>query len=69
MNNGTLKAMTNCMIQSKNLEPTFLAEAVNCANYIQNKMAHKGVQNMTPMEYWTQERPHFSSFRLFGSHT
>ena len=34
--NKTLQEMANCMIQSKNMEPTFWAEAINCANYIQN---------------------------------
>jgi len=34
--NMTLKEMANCMIQSKNMASSFWAEAVNCANYIQN---------------------------------
>lgn len=58
--------MANCMIHSKNLAPNFWAEAINCANYIQNGMPHKAVQNMTPMEAWTHEKPDVSSFKVFG---
>ena len=65
--NRTLKEMANCMIQSKNLPSNFWAEAVNCANYIQNQMPHKAVLHMTPEEAWSHIKPDVSTFRVFGS--
>ena len=38
--NRTLREMANCMIQSRSMDSSFWAEAVNCANYIQNQMPH-----------------------------
>ena len=49
--------MANCMIQSKNMEPTFWGEAVNCANYIQDRMPHKALQDITPEEALTHVKP------------
>ena len=59
--------MANYMIQSKNMEPTFWAEAINCGNYIQNQMPHKALQDITSEEAWTHVKPDVSFFRLFGS--
>ena len=55
------------MIQSKNMEPTFWEEALNCANYIQNRMPHKALQDITPEEAWTHVKPDVSFFRVFCS--
>jgi hypothetical protein len=65
--NRTLKEMANCMIQSKNMAPSFWAEAVNCANYIQNRMPHRAVLHKTPEEAWSHVKPDVSAFRVFGS--
>jgi hypothetical protein len=65
--NRTLKEMENCMIQSKNMAPSFWAEAVNCANYIQNRMPHRAVLHKTPEEAWSHVKPDVSTFRVFGS--
>ena len=43
------------------------AEAINCANYVQNWMPHKALQNMTPKEAQTHVKPDFSTFHVFGS--
>jgi hypothetical protein len=59
--------MANCMIQSKNMAPSFWVEAVNCANYIQNRMPHRVVLHKTPEESWSHVKPDDSSFRVFGS--
>lgn len=55
------------MIQSKNMEPTFWVEAINCANYIQNWMPHKALQGITPEEAWTHVKLDVSFFRVFVS--
>jgi transposase InsO family protein len=60
--NRTLREMANCMIQSRSMDSSFWAEAVNCANYIQNRMPHKAVQHMTPEEAWSHVKPDVSSF-------
>ena len=40
--NRTLKEMANCMIQSKGLSLQYWAEAINCANYIDNQVLSHG---------------------------
>ena len=61
--------MDICMIHYKNLASTFWGEEINCANYIQDRMPHKALQNMTPMEAWTHEKPDVYFLRVFGSPT
>ena len=41
--NRTLREMANCMIQSQAMSSSFWANAINCANYIQNQMPHKAL--------------------------
>ena len=41
--NRTLKEMANCMIQSKGLSLQYWAEAINCANYIDNQVLSHGL--------------------------
>ncbi|KAH9294951.1 hypothetical protein KI387_038539, partial [Taxus chinensis] len=65
--NRTLKEMATCMIHSKSLPPQYWAEAVNCANYIQNRVPHKAVRGMTPFEAWFGCKPDVEHFRVFGS--
>lgn len=65
--NRTLWEMMNCMIQSKSMDSSFWAEAVNCANYIQNRMSHKAIRHMTPEEAWSHDKPDVSFFWVFGS--
>jgi hypothetical protein len=67
--NMTLKEMANCMIQSKNMAPSFWVEAVNCANYIQNRMPHRAVLHKTPEEAWSHVKHDVYAFRVFGSPT
>ncbi|KAH9293831.1 hypothetical protein KI387_040970 [Taxus chinensis] len=61
----------NCAIgseeKSKNLALEFWAEAINCANYIQNCIPQKAVQDKTPKEAWSGEKPDVSVFCVFGS--
>jgi hypothetical protein len=49
------------------MDSSFWAEAVNCANYIQNQMSHKAVRHMTPEEAWSHVKPNISLFQVFGS--
>jgi hypothetical protein len=47
----------------------FWVKAVNCANYIHNRMAHRSVLHFTQEEAWTHVNPNVSTFRIFGSAT
>ena len=57
------------MIQSRSLDSCFWAEAINCANFIQNRMPHKALRHSTPKEAWSHVKPDVSTFRVFGSTT
>lgn len=46
----------------------YLAEAVNCANYIQNRTPHRALLDMTLEEAWTRNKLDIFHFRIFGSH-
>jgi len=65
--NRTLKEMANCMLQSKGLSLNFWAEAINCANYILNRIPTKVLKNITLEEAWISIKPDVSHFRVFGS--
>ena len=49
------------------MSSSFWAEAINCANHIQNRMRHKALRHMTPKEAWTHVKPDVSTFHIFGS--
>ena len=55
------------MLHAKSLPHKLWAEALNCANYIQNRSPHKSVTGKTPFEAWTGMQPEISHFRIFGS--
>ena len=65
--NRSLKEMATCMLEAKNLPPTFWAEAINCAYYIQNRVPHKYLDGITPFEAWSGHKPDVTHFRIFGS--
>ena len=54
------------MIKSQAMT-SFLVEAINFANYIQNRMPHKALRHMTPKEAWTHVKPDVSTFYIFSS--
>ena len=64
--NRTLKEMANCMIQSKGLSLQYLAEAINCANYIVNHTPTKVLQGITSEEAWSKIKLDVSHFCVFG---
>ena len=64
--NRSLKEMTTCMLLHKSLDQVFWAEALNCANYIQNRSPHKALDGLTPFEPWNIRKPTVKHFRVFG---
>ena len=59
--------MATCMMEAKTLPPRFLAKAINCASYIQNRVPHKHIDGMTPFESWSGHKPYVTHFSIFGS--
>jgi hypothetical protein len=53
------------MIQSKNMVPSLWDEAINCANYIQNRVPHREVLHKTLEKDWSHVNPDLSIFRVF----
>jgi hypothetical protein len=44
----------------------FWAEAMCCANYIQNRSLHKALDGTTPFEAWCGRKPSVKHFKVFG---
>lgn len=64
--NRSLMEMARCMLYDANIHIKFWAEAVNNANYIQNRLSSVSV-NKTPFELWFGRPPNLSHIRIFGS--
>jgi hypothetical protein len=67
--NISLKEITSCMLHARSLPSKIWAEALNYATYIQNKSPHIYVEEMTPFEAWTCDKPDVTHFHIFGSLT
>ena len=61
--------MTTFMIQHKSLDQVFWAEAMCCANYIQNRSLHKALDGITPFEAWCGRKPVMKHFKVLGCPT
>eukprot|EP00253_Pinus_taeda_P007391 PITA_07391 len=59
--------MTSCMLHAKSPPHKLWAEALNCANYIQNRSPHRSVKDQTPFEAWSCTKPEVTHFRVFDS--
>ena len=55
------------MMEAKTLPSKFWAEAINYAAYIQNRAPHKYIDNMTPFEAWSGNKPDVTHFKNFVS--
>ena len=65
--NRSLKEMATCMMETKTLPPKFLAEDINHASYIKNRVPHKQLDGMTPCQAWSGHKPDVTHFKIFGS--
>jgi len=45
----------------------FWAEAVQCAIYVQNRCPHVKLNDKTPQETWSGQKPTISHLKVFGS--
>jgi hypothetical protein len=65
--NKSLKEMTSCMWHARSLPSKLWVEALNCVAYIRNRAPHRSIEDMTPFEAWTSDKPNVTHFRIFGS--
>eukprot|EP00253_Pinus_taeda_P004938 PITA_04938 len=49
--------MDSCMLHAKSLPHKLWDEALNCANYIQNRSPHRSIKDQTPFEAWSDTKP------------
>ena len=59
--------MVRSMLKSKRMPKEFWAEAVECAIYVQNRCPHAKLDDQTPQEAWSGQKPTISHLKVFGS--
>ena len=59
--------MTTCMLESKKLAANLCAEAMNAAEYIQNRVPHSFVKGKTTFEAYFGHKSNVSNLKVFGS--
>ncbi|KAK2580008.1 hypothetical protein KPH14_010773 [Odynerus spinipes] len=64
--NRSLMEMGRCLLIEANLPNKYWAEAVNTANYLQNRIYSKSV-NGIPITLWNGVKPDMSEVRTFGT--
>lgn len=64
--NRTLTESARTMLQSKNLDKRFWAEAVNTAAFVLNRSVPVGPSGETPYELWCGKRMDIKDFKNFG---
>ncbi|CAF4946174.1 unnamed protein product [Pieris macdunnoughi] len=65
--NRSVVEKARCLIYDAGLEKKFWAEAVNTSVYLRNRSVVTGLNNKTPYEVWTGQKPNLSHLRIFGS--
>lgn len=64
--NRYLKEMMRCMLFDSGLDKKFWGEAINTANYLQNRCPSSTVDR-TPYELWNKKKPCYDYLKVFGS--
>ncbi|CAJ2661986.1 unnamed protein product [Trifolium pratense] len=65
--NRTIMNMVRCMLKGKHLPKELWGEAVNTACYVLNRCPTKRLNNVTPEECWSGNKPNVSHLKVFGS--
>ncbi|MCI20774.1 retrovirus-related pol polyprotein from transposon tnt 1-94 [Trifolium medium] len=65
--NRTIMNMVRCMLKGKHLPKELWGEAVNTACYVLNRCPTKRLNDVTPEECWSGNKPNVSHLKLFGS--
>ena len=63
---GTLIANANAMLADAKLHHKFWQDAIATANYIHNRLPHKGNDNKVPFELLYNEKVDYGKFKVFG---
>jgi hypothetical protein len=63
--NRTLMEAARCMLIDAELDKKFWAEAVNTANYLQNRLPSSAIET-TPYQLWHKEKPKVNNLQIFG---
>ena len=63
---GTLIRNTEAMLTDAKLHHKFWEDAVATANYIHNRLPHKGINYKIPYEFLYNKKVDYSKFRVFG---
>ena len=65
--NWSLKEMTTCLLEARDILPYIWDEVVNCASYSYNRVPHKLVVGVTPFEALMGHKPNISHMMVFYS--
>jgi hypothetical protein len=60
--------VVKAMIHDQDIPMDMWEEAVKTTMYVQNKIPHKVLENKTPEEMFSGEKPEVNHFRIFGCH-
>jgi len=63
---GTLISWARAMLEDAKLSRRFWEDAVNTANYIRNRLPHKGINNKIPYEMLFKQKVNYNNFKVFG---
>ena len=63
--NRSLIEMARCMLLDANMEKKYWAEAVNTANFLQNRLPTRTI-GRTPYELWYRKKPDVGNLHVFG---
>ncbi|KAK1423646.1 hypothetical protein QVD17_18952 [Tagetes erecta] len=64
--NRTVLGMTRSLLKTMKLPESLWGEAVRHSIYLLNRIATKGVKNMTPYEAWKGNKPTLDHLKVFG---
>lgn len=64
--NRSLVEMARCMLLDANLPKTFWGEAINTANYVQNRLITRAT-NKIPASVWDNQSPLYKHLHIFGA--
>jgi GAG-pre-integrase domain/Integrase core domain len=67
MKNRTILDMVRSMLKSKKTPKEFWAKVVQCVIYVQNRCPHVKLDDQTPQEAWSGQKPTVSHLKVFGS--
>ncbi|CAG4939045.1 unnamed protein product [Colias eurytheme] len=65
--NRSIVEKARCLIFDADLDKKFWSEAVNTSVYLRNRSVVTGLNNRTPYEVWSGQKPNLSHLRIFGS--